>query len=153
MIKFKNLILSIMISLGVGALSGFFSMGSMENYKILNLPKLAPPPILFPIVWSILFILMGISSYLVYESNSLQKQKALKVYAAQLLVNFIWPLIFFNANLYLLAFFWLIILWVLVFWMIKLFYKNDSIAAYLQILYLLWLTFAGYLNLMIFLLN
>ena len=112
--------------------------------------------ILFPIVWGILFVLMGISSAIVYEKRETDKeasQEALKVYALQLAVNFSWTIIFFNMQAYLFAFIWLIVLWVLIILMIIKFKKISPTAAYLQIPYLLWVTFAGYLTLMIYLLN
>ncbi len=153
MINLKSLIVSLLIPLAVGSISGFLSMESMKIYKTLNQPSFAPPSFLFPIVWSILYILMGISSYIVYESNSLLKNKALKVYAIQLLMNFIWPLIFFNAQMYLFSFIWLLAIWCLVLFMIILFSKIKPISGYIQIPYLLWLTFAAYLNLGVYFLN
>ncbi len=153
LIKLKSLIINLLIPLAIGSLSGFLSMNSMKIYKDLNQPSFAPPSFLFPIVWTILYVLMGISSYMVYESNSILKNKALKVYALQLLMNFIWPLLFFNAQMYLFSFVWLIGIWGLVLWMIILFCKIKPISGYLQIPYLLWLTFAAYLNLGVYFLN
>lgn len=153
MIKLKSLIVNILIPLIIGGLAGILTMNSMEVYKSFDKPALSPPSVLFPIVWTILYILMGISSYIVYESDSDLKNKAITVYAVQLFFNFIWPFIFFNAEMYLLAFIWLVLLWVLVLWMITLFYKISPIAAYLQIPYILWLAFAAYLNLGVYLLQ
>lgn len=153
MIKLKSLIINLLIPLAVGSLSGFLTMNSMKIYKDLNQPSFAPPSFLFPIVWTILYILMGISSYIVYESNSILKSKALKVYVLQLSMNFIWPLLFFNGQMYLFSFVWLIAIWCLVLWMIILFYKVKPVSGYLQIPYLLWLTFAAYLNLSVYFLN
>lgn len=153
MINFKSLIINLVISLGTGILSALITRNSMDNYKKLNLPKLAPPSILFPIVWTILFILMGISAYIIYKSNSNKKQNALKIYAAQLIINFIWPILFFNLNLYLFSFIWIILLWIFILLMINSFKKISNTAAYLQIPYLLWVTFASYLNFMIYYLN
>lgn len=150
MINWKSLTANLAISLGTGILSALITRNSMDTYKNLNLPKLAPPSILFPIVWTILFILMGISAYIIYESNSDQKQSALTIYGIQLLVNFIWPILFFNLGLYLFSFIWIILLWSLIILMINSFKKISSIAAYLQIPYLLWVTFASYLNFMIY---
>lgn len=150
MINWKSLTVNLAISLGTGILSALITRNSMDTYKNLNLPKLAPPSILFPIVWTILFILMGISAYIIYESNSDQKQSALTIYGIQLLVNFIWPILFFNLGLYLFSFIWIILLWSLIILMINSFKKISSIAAYLQIPYLLWVTFASYLNFMIY---
>lgn len=152
-IKWKELIISLLIPLGVGALSAFLTRNSMDVYSNINQPPLAPPSILFPIVWTILFALMGVSSYLVYVSNAKNKREALSLYGVQLVVNFIWPLIFFNMQAYFAAFIWLIFLWVLVLLIIWHFHKAKPLAAYLQIPYILWLTFAAYLNLAIYLLN
>ena len=152
-IKWKELIISLLIPLAVGGLSAFLTRNSMDVYANINQPPLAPPSILFPIVWTILFALMGVSSYLVYMSNSKNKREALALYGVQLIVNFIWPLIFFNMQAYFAAFLWLILLWVLVAVMIRQFYKAKPLAAYLQIPYIIWLTFAAYLNLAIFLMN
>lgn len=152
-IKWKELIISLLIPLAVGGLSAFLTRNSMDVYANINQPPLAPPSILFPIVWTILFALMGVSSYLVYMSNSKNKREALALYGVQLIVNFIWPLIFFNMQAYFAALLWLILLWVLVALMIWQFYKAKPLAAYLQIPYIIWLTFAAYLNLAIFLMN
>ena len=152
-IKLKSLIISLAISLGVGGLSSIITSNSSDIYQNLNQPPLAPPSWLFPVVWTILYILMGISAYIVYESDYPSKNKALTVYAIQLVVNLVWPILFFNLEMFLLAFLWLMLLFVLVIYMIVLFYKISPIAAFLQIPYALWIIFAGYLNLMVYLLN
>lgn len=154
--KLKPYIISILIALGTGGLSAFLTKNSMEVYKNINQPPLAPPMILFPIVWLILFILMGISSAIIYTQRSTNPREALSgliIYGLQLIVNFFWSIIFFNMQAYLFAFIWLLLLWVLIIMMILQFRKISPLAAYLQIPYLLWVTFAGYLNIMIFLLN
>lgn len=154
--KLKPYIISILIALGTGGLSAFLTKNSMEVYKNINQPPLAPPMILFPIVWLILFILMGISSAIIYTKRSTNPREALSgliIYGLQLIVNFFWSIIFFNMQAYLFAFIWLLLLWVLIIMMILQFRKISPLAAYLQIPYLLWVTFAGYLNIMIFLLN
>lgn len=152
-IKWKPLIICLLIPLAVGGLSALLTMGSMEVYGNLNQPPLSPPGFLFPIVWTILFILMGISSYLIFVSDDRNKTKALIIYAVQLVFNFVWSLIFFNMQSYLFAFIWLVILWALIIAMIVSFWKISKPAALLQIPYLLWVTFAGYLNLGVYLLN
>lgn len=155
-IKWKSLIISLLIPLGVGALSGFLTKNNTEIYKMLIQPPLSPPSIVFPIVWTLLFLLMGISSYLIYNSktsNSTDKKSALIVYGIQLIVNFVWSLLFFNMQAYLFAFIWLVLLWLLIILMIIKFSKINKPAALLQLPYLLWVTFAGYLNLGIWLLN
>lgn len=152
--KIKNksqLIICILIPLAIGALSALFS-GNM-SYSGLNKPPLSPPPIVFPVVWTILYILMGISSYLVCTSDEPDKGKAIRVYAAQLFFNFFWSIIFFRFENYLLAFIWLLALIALIVLMIYRFYKIKPLAAYLQVPYLLWCTFAAYLNFMIYYLN
>ena len=153
MINKKTLSISLLISLGVGAISGILTSNSMEQYNSYNQPSLAPPGFIFPIVWTILYTLMGISSYIVYESDSEYRIPALMVYAIQLIFNFIWPILFFNLNMFLLAFIWLILLWALILAMTLLFYRVDKKAGILQIPYLLWVTFAGYLNFMVYYLN
>ena len=152
-VKWKELIVSIAISLGVGALSGYLTKDSMSLYQELVKPPLTPPGWIFPVVWTILFVLMGISAYLIYVSDSKDKNQALQIYAIQLMLNFIWSLAFFNMQAYLLAFVILILLWISIIAMIKSFYEINSLAGKLQVPYLLWVTFAGYLNLAIYLLN
>lgn len=132
------------------------TVNSSEAYESYTTPSFAPPSIVFPIVWSILYILMGISSYIIYTSDTAtiaQKKKALTIYIIQLLVNALWPIIFFNCSLFLPAYFLVLILITLAIWMIYLFNDISHIAAYLQIPYLLWLGFASILNLSIYLLN
>ena len=151
--NFKSLIIALLIPLAVGAIAGFSTMDAMEKYSQFVQPPLSPPPILFPIVWTILYILMGIGSYLVYESDCENKESALLVYAVQLAVNFVWPFLFFELNAFLISFLWLLLLWGLVIVTIVRFSSCNKLAGYLQIPYLLWLTFAGYLNFGVYLLN
>ena len=136
------LIISILIPLAVGTMSALFS-GNMSSYSILNKPAFSPPGFIFPVVWTILYILMGASSYIVYSSNSPNKSKALLLYCIQLFFNFCWSIIFFGLDLFLFAFIWLIALILIV----------NPLSAYLQIPYLIWCIFAAYLNFSIFLLN
>lgn len=152
----KHYIASILIALGVGGLSALLTKGNMEVYKQIIKPPLAPPSIVFPIVWGILFVLMGISAAMVYEELPRNREKvksALWFYGLQLIVNFFWSVIFFNMQAYLFAFVWLLLLWTLIIIMIIGFKRVRPAAGYLQIPYLLWVTFAGYLTLMIYLLN
>lgn len=154
--KIKPYVISILIALGVGGLSSFLTRNNMYVYEIINRPTLSPPMILFPIVWAILFVLMGISSAIVWQKhdeNPDDVASAITIYALQLIVNFFWTIIFFNMQAYLFAFVWLILLLVLIVVMIVQFHKLSPIAAYLQIPYALWVAFAGYLTLMIYLLN
>lgn len=149
------LVICIAIPLLVGGVASLITGGGMSAFTMLDQPPLSPPAILFPIVWTILYILMGISSYLILTSKADEETKkdALFIYGAQLLVNFLWPTFFFNFGWYLFSFFWLILLWILVFTMIRRFYAISKTAAYLNIPYLVWLTFAAYLNLGIYFLN
>lgn len=152
-INLKQLAISLAISLGTGFLSGLVTMLGMENFKKANKPPLTPPDFIFPIVWTLLFILMGISAYMIYRSDKQGKSKALIVYGIQLLVNFLWPIFFFNFSAYLFSFIWILLLWLLIILMIKLFYPIRKTSALLQIPYLLWVTFAAYLNFGVYLLN
>ncbi len=97
--RVKALIVNMAVPLAVGAASGIITMGAMEEYKAIPKPELSPPEIVFPIVWTALFLLMGISSYLIFVSDKEERKKALSVYAVQLVVNFFWPIIYFNAGL------------------------------------------------------
>lgn len=153
--KLKPYIISVIIALAVGGVSALLTKNNMNIFEKINMPPLSPPSVVFPIVWAVLYILMGISSAIIYKNGTDREevQSALKVYALQLAVNFFWSLIFFNMQAYLFAFIWLILLWVLVIAMIVKFKKISPAAAWLQIPYLLWITFAGYLSLMIYLLN
>ncbi|MDY3845900.1 MAG: TspO/MBR family protein [Eubacteriales bacterium] len=154
--RLKPYIISVAIALGVGLLSAFLTGDSMDIYKTVNLPPLAPPSILFPIVWTILFILMGIGAALVYSRKDEMPKavsNALSTYAVNLIVNFMWSIIFFNFRAFLLSFVWLIFLLAVIIKMIKVFWKVSKVAAVLQIPYLIWVAFAGYLNFAIFLLN
>ncbi len=151
--KIKVFIIAILIPLAVGALSAFLTRDNMDIYGVINTPPLAPPSILFPIVWTVLYILMGISSGIIYLSDNKNKYDALRIYGFSLALNFCWSLIFFNLQAYLFAFVWLIILWIFILLTILEYFKINKTAAYLQIPYLLWVTFAGYLNFAIYLLN
>ena len=148
-IKPKPLFISLLISLGTGILSSLFTPNSREQYATLYKPPLAPPGWLFPVVWTILFILMGVAAYLVYISNSPNKENALKLYLVQLFVNFGWSIIFFRWEAYWLAFTWLLLLLYLVYLTAKEFYQINKLAGILMIPYLIWLIYAGYINLAI----
>lgn len=154
--KIKTYAISILIALAVGGLSAFFTRNSMNLYRDVITPPLSPPSILFPIVWTVLFILMGISAAMIYldkSASSTQKNSALATYILSLIVNFFWSLIFFNLRAFLFAFFWLLLLLYLVIRTIMKYYKINRVAAYLQIPYALWVTFAGYLTFAIWYLN
>jgi len=147
--------ISILISEGVGALSALFSMGTMEKYKELIQPSFSPPGWIFPIVWSILYLFMGIASYLVYSSGADKKEvkSALSFYALQLVFNFFWTILFFRFELRGLAFLWIIALLILVIITTVKFYKINKTAGYLMIPYVLWVSFASVLNYAIWQLN
>ena len=147
----EPLIIALLIPLAVGAVSSLLS-GTMMAPTFIQ-PSFRPPGYLFPIVWTILYILMGISSYLVYASDSPAKPAALLVYAIQLVFNFFWTILFFRFSLYGLAFLWLLALIGLIAIMIYLFSKIGPTAAYLQLPYLLWCLFAAYLNFAVYMLN
>lgn len=149
--KFKTYFKAILIPVLVGGIVGFFISGSID-YNSLEKPLLSPPSITFPIVWTILYILMGIS-YAILESNSLVNSKINSIYYLQLFFNALWPIAFFLLKWRLFAFIWIIILAVLIIIMIARFYEKQKTAAWLQVPYLLWALFATYLNFGVYLLN
>lgn len=154
-IKKDQLAISILIPVAVGAISGLLSGNSMRMFNTMVKPPLSPPAWLFPVVWTILYVLMGIASYIIY-SYGIEREdvrKALFFYALQLVFNFFWSIFFFNKEWYLFSFIWLLALWGLIFVMIRMYLKIAPVAAYLMIPYLVWVTFAGYLNLGIYILN
>ena len=148
-------IIGLALPLAIGGLAGWLTMGSMSTYSALVQPSLAPPPWVFPVVWTILYLMMGIFSVLVWKADAPQaeKKQALTWYVAQLAVNFVWPLLFFNAGLYGIALAWLILMLALVVETIIRFRAISPVSAGLMVPYLLWLLFAAYLNAAIWLLN
>lgn len=148
----STLVTFILFPIAVGLLSSLFS-GNMELYATIQKPSFSPPGILFPIVWTILYILMGISSYLIYTSGHAERRSALRAYALQLFFNFFWSILFFGFSQYLAAFLWLLVLIVLIVIMIYRFYQISPPAAYLQLPYLLWCLFAACLNYAVYALN
>lgn len=151
MSKFKIYLKSILIPLILGGIVGFIISGSMD-YNSLIQPKLAPPAILFPIVWTILYFLMGLSYAIITIYSDLDSDVK-TIYYSQLIVNLIWPIIFFVMKNRLLALIWIILLLILIIIMIVKFYKKNKVASLIQIPYLLWTIFATYLNFSIYLLN
>lgn len=151
MSKFKIYAISILIPVLVGGVIGLITSNSIA-YNSLKQPALAPPSILFPIVWTILYILMGVS-YGRLKTKGLLDDTSRTIYYSQLFVNALWSIIFFTFELRLFAFIWIILLAILVILMIIDFYKKEKIAGLLQIPYLLWILFAAYLNFAIYLLN
>ena len=152
--EWKKLLIALGIPLAVGGLAALLS-GGMSDYGAMNKPPLSPPGWVFPVVWSILYLLMGYASYRIWTSDapSADKRRALLLYGAQLLANFVWPLLFFGGEMFLAALIWLVFLWFLIFLTIRAFSKIDERAGDLLIPYILWVTFAAYLNLGIYLLN
>lgn len=146
-------LLSILIPLVIGGIAAIFTVKGMPFYEMQRKPWFTPPKILFPIVWTILYILMGISSAMIWKSGSPNKTAALKLYAVQLIVNFFWSVIFFGLHWYFFAFLWLLLLIVLVWMMIRAFRSICPAAGYLQIPYLIWCIFAAILNFSIWFLN
>lgn len=151
-IQWKKLVICLAIPLAVGILSALLTRNSMETFAAINKPSLSPPAWLFPVVWTILYILMGIASYLIVIYGK-PDHAALTVYGIQLAFNFLWPVFFFNLALYLFAFVWLVLLWLLILITTNLFSRISIPAGYLILPYLAWVTFAGYLNYAIYLLN
>ena len=151
----KYLLICLAVPLAVGGLSALLTRGGMERFKSLNKPPLTPPGWLFPVVWTILFLMMGAASYLVWKNGRPRRaaRAALTLYGGQLAVNFLWSMLFFNMGLYLAAFFELIALWLLILLTAARFYRLSRGAGYLLLPYLLWVAFAGYLNFGVYLLN
>ena len=154
--KVKPYVVSVALALGVGGLAAFITRNDMDVYKVIVLPPLAPPSVLFPIVWTILYVLMGIGAALIYlERGNKQSaaRDALSVYGINLILNFMWSVLFFKFRVFLFAFFWLLALLATIIKMILDFKKIKPIAGYLQIPYAFWVAFAGYLNFAIWWLN
>ena len=146
----KKLIYYILLPLIIGGV-GYLLGGSTDIYTKIIRPSFAPPAILFPIVWSILYILMGISSYIVSKQDN--SFEALKIYYIQLFFNMLWSMLFFRFQMFLLSSIWLLILVILVIYMVILFIKKNKIAGLMQIPYALWCTFALILNIAVYVLN
>lgn len=154
-IDWKKLVLAVAVPLGVGLLSSLLTMDSMADFASLKKPFLAPPAWLFPVAWTILYVLMGLASYRIWTSITTgdKRNSALTLYGIQLVFNFFWSIIFFNLEEYIFAFVWLAALWILIFLTKRAFDAIDRTAGYLLVPYLIWVAFAGYLNLGIWLLN
>lgn len=152
MLNLKNLFISILIPNLFGIIGNLLGNSSI-GFSNISKPNFAPTAVVFPIVWFILYTLMGISSYLIYSSHSKRKKQALKTYLTQLILNSLWTFFFFNLEWYLFSFIWILIILAFVILMTIQFYKINKTAAYLQIPYILWLIFASILNFSIYLLN
>ena len=151
--NWKTFAFFIAVPLAVGALSAFLSREGMEAFESLQKPSLSPPAAAFPIVWTILYILMGYSAALVWLSRDSERGDALFVFGAQLFVNFWWSIFFFRWQIRGYAFFWLLLLIALVIWMIFAFRKIRPLAGKLNIPYLLWLCLAAWLNAAVWIMN
>lgn len=149
----KTLYISLLIPLIIGFLSYLFSRNGMIYYEYLQKPWFSPPGYLFFIVWTILYLLMGYSSYLIYDSCCYNSRNCLLIYGINLFINFLWSIIFFSLNARLFAFIFIIFLDFVVLFMILCFYGINKKSAYLQIPYFIWLIFATILNFSIYLLN
>lgn len=145
----------IVLSEAVGLLSGLLSRGGAEVYaQTVTKPPLSPPGIVFPIVWTVLYALMGVGAAMVWlAENSDLRKRGLNLFVTQLVVNFFWSLIFFNLQAFGLAFIWLLVLLALVIWMTYVFYKVDPLAGLLQLPYIIWLLLAAYLSAGVWILN
>lgn len=149
--KIKIYIKSILIPVIIGGLVGLL-ISNFIDYNSLQKPPLAPPGILFPIMWTILYIFMGIS-YGILKSDKLIDSKINRIYYLQLFINAMWSILFFILKWRLFAFIWILLLAVSVIVMIVHFYKKNKLSGILQIPYLLWVLFASYLNFAIYILN
>lgn len=151
----KKLLLCLGLPLAVGGLAALLTGGGMKDFASLNQPPLSPPGWLFPVVWTVLYLAMGWASFrvLAFGRPDGERKGALRLYGLQLAANFLWPLLFFGLQWQLISFFWLIGLWILVLNTMLSFARLDSLAGDLLFPYLLWITFAGYLNFGIYVLN
>ncbi len=152
-INLKKLLISVAIPLAVGGLSALLTSHSMKAFESLLKPPLSPPGWLFPVVWTILYILMGTACYLVCVSGSSIKRKCLIIYGVQLFFNFFWSIIFFNMQVYLFALIWILIILALIIAACVCFKEASRKAAYLMVPYIAWVAFASYLNFGIYILN
>ena len=155
--KIKEISIAIIIPLLIGGISAFLTKDSMDGFSKLNQPLLSPPTWLFPVAWTILYILMGIASYFIYKNRSVylydEREKSLLLYGVQLILNFFWSIIFFNMRQFTFAFVWLLLLLFFIILLVINAKKVSKIAFYLLIPYVIWVIFAGYLNIMIAILN
>ena len=155
-IDFKKILkvgLFIAIPLLIGGLSALITMGNMQLFDSINKPPLAPPKWLFPVVWTILYIMMGIASYFLYKADSEEGREALVLYGIQLFFNFWWSIIFFNLKAYWFAAIWLFTMWIIILILLIKSKKIDERSFWLLLPYFLWTTFAFYLNVGIAILN
>lgn len=153
MIILKYLIPCLILSIGTGGLAAIIISGNIYYYDMLDKPPLAPMPMLFPIVWTVLYILMGIAHYVVHISTSAERQNSVKLYYTQLVFNFLWPILFFKFKMLFLSVICILVLLIFVLKTVKSFYKISHTAGNLMIPYTVWLIFATYLNIGVWILN
>ncbi len=154
--KIKPYAYSIALTLAVGGLSALLTAGNNNLYEKIKMPPLSPPSWLFPVVWTVLYVLMAVSFARVYikrKNAPRMRRNAIGIYALNLFFNFFWSIIFFNCGAYLFSFIWLLALWLIILTMFLNFYRTDAAAGLLLLPYIVWVTFAGYLNLAIYVLN
>lgn len=151
----KSLLVCLLIPLGVGGLSGLVNGPGMAAFDQLAKPPLTPPDWVFAVSWAILYLLMGLASWLVwnYGKDKGAVRGALRLYGLQLGMNFFWPLFFFTLQWRLGAFVWLVVLWALILTTLLRFLQLNRAAGWLLLPYLVWTAFAGYLNLGVVLCN
>lgn len=153
--EWKTYLVWIALTEAAGALVGLLTRGGVERYQRLVLePPLSPPGFIFPMVWTVLYALLGAGAARIWlAEDSPQRSRSLKLWLAQMAVNLLWPILFFGFGAFGLSLLWLTVLWGLSLWMILSFARVDPLAARLQLPYQLWLAFAWYLNLGVWLLN
>ncbi len=152
--KGAKLSVSILLPLIIGGISGYYTASNIQSwYVTLIKPSFNPPNYLFGPVWTSLYIIMGISFYMIWSSTKSNKNKLIGIYLFQLVLNFLWSFIFFKYHAIGIAAIEIVVLWLSILTMIIMFYKNNKWAAFINIPYLLWVSFASVLNISIYLLN
>lgn len=154
-IKVGTLIGSIAVPVIVGSLSAVLTSSSMKQYNAMPKPPMAPPAYLFPIVWTILYIMMGVAFYYVWttEADEGLRDRAVMYYAIQLGMNFFWSILFFSLSLYLFSYFWLLGMLLITVLCTVCFFRIRIISGVMMLPYILWLSFASYLNCAAYILN
>ena len=151
----KTYLVWVLLAEGVGALSGFLTKAGVARYEAAaQKPPLTPPGWVFPVVWGILYVLMGLGAARIYLTPASDaRSRALGLFLLQLAINFLWSIFFFNGRLYFFSFLWIMGLWGMILLMMTAFLPLDRWAAAMQIPYLLWVTFAAYLTFGVWRLN
>lgn len=151
-IRWKNLIPCVLIPLAVGGAAALLTRDGIEAFAALPKPALTPPAAVFPVAWTVLYILMGTASYFAAVSGRATTDTYF-AYGIQLFLNFFWPILFFRLENYLFAFIWILLLWIAVAASTRLFFRASKTAGWLMVPYLAWVTFAAWLNYGVYLLN